>query len=99
MLLQVSPQKENPSELHPVTEEAMQSALGAQLTFLDMLCPTTARHILHSVLKLSHAETTTSTSQLEAHLQVALVEQFPENHDIVEQSTCQVAERGPWQRP
>jgi hypothetical protein len=30
-------------------------------------------------------ETTTSASQLGAHFQATSVEQFPENHDIVEQ--------------
>jgi hypothetical protein len=43
-------------------------------------------------MDLRHAETTTSASQLEAHLQAAPVEQFPENHDIIEQPACQVAD-------
>jgi hypothetical protein len=49
---------------------------------------TTAGHLSHSALQLRRAETTTSASQLEAHLQAAPVEQFPENHDTVEQSAC-----------
>jgi hypothetical protein len=42
-------------------------------------------HLPHSALELHHAETTTSASQPDAHLQAALVGQFPENHDIIEQ--------------
>jgi ferredoxin len=99
LLVQVSPQEKNPSELDPATEEAMQSALHVQFTFLDMSCSTTVGHLPHSALELRRAETTTSASQLEAHLQAAPVEQFPEYHDIVEQSACQVADRGPRQRP
>jgi hypothetical protein len=37
---------------------------------------------------LRRAETSTSASRLEAHLQAASVEQFPDNHDIVQQSAC-----------
>jgi hypothetical protein len=72
----------------------MQSALHVQSTFLDMLRSTTAGHLPPSALVLRRAETTTSASQLEAHLQAAPVEQFSENHDIVEQSACQIADRG-----
>jgi hypothetical protein len=86
------PTGRNPSALDPATEEAMQSALHVQSTFLDMSCSTTAGHLPHSALELRRA------SQLEAHLH-APVEQFPENHDIVEQSACQVADRGPLQCP
>jgi hypothetical protein len=60
----------------------MQSALDIQSTFLDMLCSTTAGHLPQSALELRHAETTTSASQLGAHLQAAPVEYFPEYHDI-----------------
>jgi hypothetical protein len=60
---------------------------------------TTAGHLPDSALELRRAETTTSVSQLEAHLQAAPVKQFSENHDIVEQSACQVADRGPRQCP
>jgi hypothetical protein len=73
----------------------MQSALHVQSTFLDTSRSTTAGHLLHSALELRRTETTTSASQLEAHLQAAPVEQFPQNHDIIEQSVCQVADRGP----
>jgi hypothetical protein len=45
------------------------------------------------VLELHRGGTTTSASQLEAHLQVAPEEQFQENHDINEHSTCQVADK------
>jgi hypothetical protein len=47
------------------------------------------------VLEIHHAETTTSTSQLEAKFQAAQIGQFPENHDVVEELVCQVAEWGP----
>jgi hypothetical protein len=42
----------------------------------------TAGHLLCTALKLSHAETTTSASLLEAHLQAAPIIQFAENYDI-----------------
>jgi hypothetical protein len=70
-------------------EEAMQLALSIQPTFQVMSCSTTARHLPYCALELPHAETTISATQLEAHLQAALVEQFLENQCIVEQSTCQ----------
>jgi hypothetical protein len=63
----------------------MQSALHVNSTYLDMSRSTTTGHIPHSALELRRAVTTSSASQLEAHLQAAPVEQFPENHDIVEQ--------------
>jgi hypothetical protein len=47
----------------------MQSALAAQSIFLDMSRSTTAGHLPHVELQLYRAETTTSASQLEAHLQ------------------------------
>jgi hypothetical protein len=59
---------------------------------------TTAGNLPYSALEFRLAETT-SASQLEAHLQAAPVEESPENHDIVEQSACQVADRGPRQCP
>jgi hypothetical protein len=65
----------------------MQLDFNIQFTFLDMLRSTTARHP-HSALELHHAETT-SASQLEVHLQAALVH-FPEKHNT-EQSSHQVA--------
>jgi hypothetical protein len=91
----VFPQEKKSSELDPATEEAMQSALHVQSTFQDMSLSNTAGHLPHSALELNRAETTTSASQLEAHHQAAPVGQFPENHDIIEQSACQVADRGP----
>jgi hypothetical protein len=51
-----------------------------------MLLSVAARCLPHSVPELHHAETTTTASQLETHLQAAPVEQFPENHDIIDQS-------------
>jgi hypothetical protein len=54
----------------------MQSAFHVQSTFLDMSRSTTNGHLSHSALELRRAETTTSASQLEAHLQAAPVEQL-----------------------
>jgi hypothetical protein len=68
----------------------MQSALDVQSTFLDMSLSDTAGYLPHIVLELRRAETTTSVSHLEAHIQAAPAEQFPEKR-IVEQSTCQIA--------
>jgi hypothetical protein len=51
---------------------------------------TTTGHLPHSALELHCPETTTFASQPEAHLQAALVGQFLENRDIIEQSTFQV---------
>jgi hypothetical protein len=56
-----------------------------------MFPSTTARLLPHSALKLRPAETRSSASQLEAHLQAAPVEQCPYNRDIVEQVACQAA--------
>jgi hypothetical protein len=55
---------------------------------------TTAGHPPHSTLELRRAETTTSTSQPQAHLQAALVDNFPGNNDNVGQSASNVADRG-----
>jgi hypothetical protein len=74
----------------------MQSALHVQSTFPDMSRSTTAGHLPHSALELRPTETT-SVTQLEAHLQADQVEQFKGNYDSVEQSACQVADRGPQQ--
>jgi hypothetical protein len=59
----------------------------------------TAGHLPHSALELRRAETPAPTSQLERERQAAPVEQLPHsrNHDIVHQSACQVANRGPRQ--
>jgi hypothetical protein len=73
-LLQVSP-----LELDLLIEEAMHSALDIQSTFLDMSHSITTRHHPHTAMDLSHAEITTSASQLEAQLQAALTEHFPES--------------------
>jgi hypothetical protein len=80
--------------LDVVTKEAMQAAPNAQSTFLGVLLSAVTKHLPCSALELLHAETTTSASQLEAHLQAALLKQVPENHDIIEHSACQ-AEEGP----
>jgi hypothetical protein len=60
----------------------MQSAINVQPTFPDMLCATTIMHLTNSVLELHRDETITSASQLEAHIQSASVEQFPESRNI-----------------
>jgi hypothetical protein len=76
----------------------MQSAIQVQSAVLDMSCLTAARHLPHRVLGLHCAETLTPASQLKAHIKSALVQQFQENH-ILEQSACQVADRGLQQCP
>jgi hypothetical protein len=53
--------------------------------FLDTPRSTIAGHLHNWVLKLLRTETTTSVSHLEAHLQAAPAEHFPENYDILEQ--------------
>jgi hypothetical protein len=73
----------------------MQSAINIQPTFLGMLSSITIGHLIFSALELHSDETTTSTSQLEAHIQTATVEQFEESRDIFEQSAFRVADRGP----
>jgi hypothetical protein len=79
LLLQVSPQK----NIHRSWIRRPRRPCSRPSTFLDMSRSTTAGHLPHNVLELRRVETTTSASQLEAHLQTAPVEQFPENHDIV----------------
>jgi hypothetical protein len=59
-----------------------------QSSFLDMSHSTIAGHLPHSMPKLHHAETATSATQVEAHLQAAKIQQFPENHNVVEQAAC-----------
>jgi hypothetical protein len=59
---------------------------------------------LHGHVAFNHCQTsspqcTEAASQLEAHDQGASVEQFPENHNIAEQSTCRLAQRSPRQCP
>jgi hypothetical protein len=54
-----------------------------QTTFLNMLFSVTAGRLPHSVPELHHAETTTTASQLETHIQAAPVEQFAENRDTI----------------
>jgi hypothetical protein len=48
----------------------------------------------YSAVELCLAETTASASQLEAHLQAAVVELFQENNDIIEESVFQIVDRG-----
>jgi hypothetical protein len=60
----------------------MQSILHIQYTFLEKSRSTTAGHLPHSSLDLRHTGTKNFVSQLEAHLQAALVEQLPENYHI-----------------
>jgi hypothetical protein len=61
------PHRKIPSDLDPATEEALQSVLHVQFTFLDTSSSTTAGHIPHSALELLCVGT--FGSQLEAHLQ------------------------------
>jgi hypothetical protein len=79
-------------ELDLATKEAMESAIHIQSTFLDMSHSTTAGRLPHSVLELHSAEITTPASLLESNLHAAPIEQFQENHSIVEQSASQVAD-------
>jgi hypothetical protein len=51
----------------------MHSAFDIWSTFLDMLYSNIGRYLPHIALELHSAETTTSASQLEAHLQAVLV--------------------------
>lgn len=54
-----------------------------------------AGHLPLALTQLRSAETTNSSSQLEAHLQAPLLEQHSENHIISGQSACQAADRDP----
>jgi hypothetical protein len=60
---------------------------------------TTPGHLSYIALEPRRAETTTSVSLLQAHLQAAAVEQFRANHDIVEHSAYQVKDKDPQQCP
>jgi hypothetical protein len=64
-----------------------------------MSCPTTAAYLHHNVLDVHLAETTIAASQLWSHIELAPVKQCPDNYDIVEQLTCQVADKGLRQFP
>jgi hypothetical protein len=97
MFLHLSPQGRSPLQLDLSTKEGMQSVLDVQSIFLLTSLSATAGHVPHTAREFCHAEITASAPQLEAHLQAAPVEQFPENDDIVQQSGRQVADRGPLQ--
>jgi hypothetical protein len=77
----------------------MQSAINFQSTFLYMSRSTIAGKFPHGALELHLAEYTNSASQLQAYLQIAPVERFPESPDIVDQSAFKVADRGQRQCP
>lgn len=62
----------------------MHSELDIKSTFLDMSLSIISGHIPRSAPELRCTEATTPTSQL-AHSQAAPIQEFPENHDIVEQ--------------
>jgi hypothetical protein len=83
------PAGKDPSTLDPTNDEVMHSAPHVLCTSQDMLRSSAAGHLPHSARR---AETTNCTSQLEAQLQAAPVEQFQENHDVVGQSDCQVTD-------
>jgi hypothetical protein len=74
----------------------MQWAREIQSTFLDMPRSTTSGLIPHSALELRLGEITTPATQLEVQRQAAPLEQFSENH-VIDQSTCQAADRSPQQ--
>jgi hypothetical protein len=78
----------------------MQSAINFRSIFLCMSRSTIAGQLPHGALQqLRLAEITTPASQLEAHIQTAPVEQFPERPYIVEQSAFKVADKGQRQCP
>jgi hypothetical protein len=68
----------------------MQLAIDVQSTFLDPSHSATAGHIPHSALEFHLDEIITSASQLEACLDGALIEHFPENHNTTEQSAYRI---------
>jgi hypothetical protein len=82
----ISPDRKKPIGVRSDHEETVQAGLNFQFTFLDMSRSTTDGHLPHIVLQLRRAETTTSASQLEIHLQAAPAEQFSERQDTAEQS-------------
>jgi hypothetical protein len=92
VLLQGFPQKNDPPELDLTVERAMQLTVDVLYILLYMSHSTTSRRLPYSAMELSRAETKNSATQLKAHLQAALVKQFPENDDNVDQSTCQIAD-------
>jgi hypothetical protein len=60
-------------------DEAMQSATDVQSNFLDIFHSITVDTFLTVQWSFYVTETTTFALQVGAHLQAALVEQFPEN--------------------
>jgi hypothetical protein len=88
----------NATDSDLVTGDTIQSAMNIQSTFLDMSRSPTTWHLPHSMLELCHAKTTTSASQLKAHLQAAWANHFLENH-ITKQSACRRADRDSQQGP
>ena len=73
----------------PATEQARQSACRVQSIFLETSRSATAGHVFHSWLEPRRAEATVSASELEARLKVAPVEQFQDNHSVIERSAYQ----------
>jgi hypothetical protein len=69
----------------------MLSAVVLQSIHLDISLSTK----VHSALEIRRAETTASLTQLKAQLQAAPLEKFPENHDMVEQSAFEEADKAP----
>jgi hypothetical protein len=59
----------------------------------------TVGNLPHSAVELRLVGITTSTSYLEVHLQAVLVQRFPQNHNIIDQSVCQAANMGPRECP
>jgi hypothetical protein len=90
LLLQTCNRK-NPSHFDPATKWASHSATHVKFVFLDKYVG------LNYYPKTSpqRAETSTSTTQLQAHLQVAPVQQLPEKYTSLEKFHCQVADNVP----
>ena len=59
-----------------------QMVQGIKLSGCGMSYLTTAWHLVHCVLQLCCAKTTTSFSQLEVHFQATPVEQFSEGENV-----------------
>jgi hypothetical protein len=86
LVLKKERKKKKQSQLDPLTMEAMKSAVDINFTSLDMLRSSTIELLPDVLLELNRFVTTMSASQLESHLEAALVEKSVENYDIVGES-------------
>jgi hypothetical protein len=73
MLLQVSSQEKSPLEIDLLTEMVIKLATDVKSSFLNKSHLAIAVHFPNHKLKLHHAETATSATQVEAHLQSAKI--------------------------